>query len=320
MPGAYVVIGESKISSDFVEGNVTVGADGKWRMNFLTQSYSEGVHYFTLSGYKPYTTVSANMTFSFTIVPSQSSAKPEDIKCLANRNVTDTNTYILYGQTVECSVVTSDPNTKAMLSSGYTHWGDVDTTKTVEPQGNTVIPGSYLNGVYTVKIVGDYRGYNLTRHIWFENASGKSATLSISMSDPSSDDYAQATAYLDIQRAAYDKARADAAARTTPSPVQTLGTPGESKIQTPGTVTNSEIAPSSGTSPMTNTPTPKGSTKKPYTAPVILSPIQPAGNSGIVPPSSSIEKNTAQPKLQSSKKAERERKRLLRKMQSTRTR
>lgn len=67
VPGAYVVVGEVKVSSGFVEGNVTVGDDGKWKMTFLNNSYPEGVHYFTLDGYKPYTTVSANITFSFTV-------------------------------------------------------------------------------------------------------------------------------------------------------------------------------------------------------------------------------------------------------------
>lgn len=251
------------------------------------------------------------MTFSFTVVPSQPSAKPQDIKCIANRNVTETNTYILYGQTVECSVVTSDPNTRAMLSSGYTHWGDVDTTKMVEPQGNIVIPGSYSNGVYTVRIVGDYRGYNLTRHIWFENPSGKTSTLSISMSDPSSDDYAKATAYLDRQRAEYDKAQKGNTVPSTngASMISGAGASGNDTM-TPATTMNTSTNPSSVTT--------SGAKKKPYTAPVIMAPLQPAGNNGMVTAATSVEKSTTPPKLQSSKKAERERKRLLRKMNSTR--
>lgn len=83
-----------------------------------------------------------------------------------------------------------------------------------------------------------------------------------------------------------------------------------------------------------------GSKKKPYTAPVTLAPLQPAGNPGIMPLSpAAIEKAQAvnesvevpptskvspapfiaKPQIQTSKKAEREKNRLLRKSKSTRT-
>lgn len=113
-----------------------------------------------------------------------------------------------------------------MLSSGYTSWGSMGTSKDVEPRGNTVIPGSYLNGVYTVKITGDYHGYSLSRNLWFENSAGQTSMLSIGMSDPNSDDYAQAEAALDKERAEYYKYLDQVANATANTPVQVFNTLG----------------------------------------------------------------------------------------------
>ncbi|MFZ4461804.1 MAG: hypothetical protein ACOYN2_04755 [Patescibacteria group bacterium] len=197
---------EIKVNSDFGEGNVAVGDDGKWKMPFLTTQYAPGVHYFKLTGYKIGTAIHTEISFSFTILPAQLPAAPTGMKCVVDGHATETNTYVNYGQIAECSVMTSDPNTRAMLSAGRTSWGDITTTKQVENRGDTVVPGgSYLNGVYTVKIVGDYHGYSLSRELWFENSAGKTSLLSIGMSDPDSADYAQAEAYLDKQRIGSDK-------------------------------------------------------------------------------------------------------------------
>lgn len=77
VPGSRIFVSEVKVSSDFGEGNVAVGDDGKWKMTFLSKSYAPGVHYFKLSGYKQYTAISAEMLFSLTILPSELPAKPE---------------------------------------------------------------------------------------------------------------------------------------------------------------------------------------------------------------------------------------------------
>jgi len=226
VPGSRIFVSEVKVSSDYGEANEPVGDDGKWKMTFLTKRYAPGVHYFKLSGYKPYTAISVDMLFSFTVLPSELPAKPEGMKCIVDGHGTATNTYLNFGQTAECSVMTSDPNTRAMMSSGYTSWGSMGTSKDVEPRGNTVIPGSYLNGVYTVKITGDYHGYSLSRNLWFENSAGQTGMLSIGMSDPNSDDYAQAEAAMDKERVAYEKYLAQAANAAINTPVQVFNTLG----------------------------------------------------------------------------------------------
>ncbi len=104
--------------------------------------------------------------------------------------------YSLPGAVMECSVSTKDPNTRFMINSGYTSWGDSPSIKIVQPVANTQIQGTYSNGVYIARITLNYHGYSLQQMAWFENSTGKSKTIDIYSHDPSSEDQRLAEAYL----------------------------------------------------------------------------------------------------------------------------
>lgn len=83
------------------------------------------------------------------------------------------------------------------MNSGYVSWGDVESTKPVEPKTVTEIPTSCQDGVCSATFVSDYAGYSKTRHVWFENSAGKqSYAISYVSADPASKDYADGVEYL----------------------------------------------------------------------------------------------------------------------------
>ncbi len=119
------------------------------------------------------------------------------IQCRTGGEYSETNIYAKRGESVNCTVGASDGKTRLMMDSGYVSWGDVDSTKVVQPQSVSEIPTSCQGGVCTATFVSDYAGYSKNRNVWFQNSSGtKSALVSYVSADPGSQDYADAIAYL----------------------------------------------------------------------------------------------------------------------------
>lgn len=129
--------------------------------------------------------------------PSATATNMGKVQCRAGSEYSETNFYAKRGESVTCTVSSGDAKTRLMMNSGYVSWGDVDSTKSVEPKTVSEIPTSCQSGICSATFVSDYAGYSKSREVWFQDSAGtKSASVSYVSADPNSQDYADAVAYL----------------------------------------------------------------------------------------------------------------------------